>query len=116
MQRPSEGQHIHVYGTDAETLHVNLQKDVCKYVFSCFPIAFACTYVRRAKGCCRTENSVGLSFLRASFESVISLICVQGEIDQENLNMFLENDLTLKRTKEYTWILCILRRVRNGLV
>ncbi|KAF4212257.1 hypothetical protein CNMCM8980_003820 [Aspergillus fumigatiaffinis] len=27
MQRPPEGQHIHVYGTDAETLHVNLQKD-----------------------------------------------------------------------------------------
>lgn len=44
-----------------------------------------------------------------------SLLCAQGEIDQENLNMFLENDPTLKKTKEYTWILCTLRRLRNGL-
>ncbi|RLM00287.1 hypothetical protein CFD26_103580 [Aspergillus turcosus] len=29
--------------------------------------------------------------------------------------MFLENDPTLKKTKEYTWILCTLRRLRNGL-
>lgn len=38
-----------------------------------------------------------------------------GEINPENLPKFLEDDPALKRTNEYTWILCILRRLRNSL-
>jgi hypothetical protein len=39
MQRPPEGLHIHVYGADAEALHINLQKNVCK-MCSLFPHCF----------------------------------------------------------------------------
>lgn len=81
MQRPPEGLHIHVYGADAETLHVNLQKDVCQYVFSGFLIAFAYTYMRTAKGCCRTEDSVGLSSLWSSFESVLRKLQIHSQPD-----------------------------------
>lgn len=48
-------------------------------------------------------------------QSLENVLDRHGEIDQENLNTFLEHDPTLKKTKEYTWILCILRRLRNGL-
>lgn len=39
----------------------------------------------------------------------------QGEIDQQSLPSFLEDDPNLDRTKEYTWVLGILRRLRNSL-
>lgn len=38
-----------------------------------------------------------------------------GEIDQASLPRFLEDDPNLERTKEYTWVLGILRRLRNLL-
>jgi hypothetical protein len=70
MQRPPEGLHTNVYGADAETLHINLQKDVCKICVSYSLIAFACTYVRTAEGCCRTENNVSFSHSLAPASSL----------------------------------------------
>ncbi|OKL58646.1 hypothetical protein UA08_06143 [Talaromyces atroroseus] len=40
---------------------------------------------------------------------------MQGEINQSSLPAFLEDDPNLERTKEYTWILGILRRLENSL-
>lgn len=40
---------------------------------------------------------------------------IQGEINQRSLPGFLEDDPNLERTKEYTWVLAILRRLRNLL-
>ncbi|KAJ8207129.1 hypothetical protein LV164_004590 [Aspergillus fumigatus] len=201
MQRPPEGLHIHVYGADAETLHVNLQKDdrgfvlqfhlpyyalrpdqpdlrdsrglrkhryfrppgeekqdriyeaqVSLVVFGVddfFWAAYFCedTYFsdQDLVATCLQDEVDGPSLGRRMhkfpiwdpryyFLSILATrtgqitlewtVLVQslenvldrhGEIDQENLNTFLEHDPTLKKTKEYTWILCILRRLRNGL-
>ncbi|KAF7158588.1 hypothetical protein CNMCM5623_003648 [Aspergillus felis] len=201
MQRPPEGLYIHVYGADAETLHVNLQKDDrgfvlqfhlpyyalrpdqpdlrdsrglrkhryfrppgeekqdCIYeaqlslivfgVDDFFWTAYFCedTYFGGqdlVANCLQDEvdgPSLGrrmhkfpiwdpryyfLSILATRtgqitlewtvlVQSLENVLDRHGEIDQENLNTFLENDPTLKKTKDYTWILCILRRLRNGL-
>ena len=39
----------------------------------------------------------------------------QGEINEDNLDEFLENDPSLQKTKDFTWTLCSLRRLRNSL-
>ncbi|KAB8276290.1 hypothetical protein BDV30DRAFT_235745 [Aspergillus minisclerotigenes] len=38
-----------------------------------------------------------------------------GEIDEDSIDHFLEDEPSLLKTKEYTWILCTLRRLRNSL-
>lgn len=47
--------------------------------------------------------------------SIRSAKARQGEIDEDNLDGFLENDPSLQKTKDFTWTLCSLRRLRNSL-
>ncbi|PIG87092.1 hypothetical protein AARAC_004323 [Aspergillus arachidicola] len=48
-------------------------------------------------------------------ETLESHLDKHGEIDEDSLDQFLEDEPSLSKTKEYTWILCTLRRLRNSL-
>ncbi|KAE8379714.1 hypothetical protein BDV26DRAFT_303422 [Aspergillus bertholletiae] len=48
-------------------------------------------------------------------ETLESHLDKHGEIDEESLAQFLEDEPSLSKTKEYTWILSTLRRLRNSL-
>ncbi|KMK59344.1 hypothetical protein Y699_00545 [Aspergillus fumigatus Z5] len=214
MQRPPEGLHIHVYGADAETLHVNLQKDrkgvaerrivwllIDFHYFTWlidlrsvltaqdrgFVLQFHLPYYALRPDQPDLRDSRGLRKHRyfrppgeekqdRIYEAQVSLVvfgvddffwaayfcedtyfsdqdlvatCLQDEVDGPSLGrrmhkfpiwdpryyflsilatrtgqitlewtvlvQSLENVLDRHKTKEYTWILCILRRLRNGL-
>ncbi|THC98636.1 hypothetical protein EYZ11_001914 [Aspergillus tanneri] len=52
---------------------------------------------------------------RVLVETIEGRLDRHGEIDEDNLDEFLEDDPSLQKTKEFTWILCTLRRLRNSL-
>ncbi|PLN75475.1 hypothetical protein BDW42DRAFT_189231 [Aspergillus taichungensis] len=52
---------------------------------------------------------------RVLVETVEGHLDQHGEIDEDNLDGFLENDPSLQKTKDFTWTLCSLRRLRNSL-